>query len=102
MRIFYLSGFILFTALCVIIAVSNKTLITFSLDPMPFTWELPIYLLLFIGIFIGLGIGIIVMIIKSLKYRSQTRKQTKKINALTDEIQNLENEIKNLSLPENS
>lgn len=95
MRIFSLAAFIIFTAFCVIVAVSNRTIVSFSLDPLPFAWEMPLYLLLFAGIFIGLGAGALVVIGKSVKQSHHNHKQTKKIHEL-------ENQVKDLDPPENS
>lgn len=94
MRIFSLAAFILFTVLCVIVAVSNRDIVTFSLHPLPFIWNMPLYLLLFAGIFIGLGAGALVMVGKSLKQASHNRKQVKK-------IRDLETQVKDLTPPEN-
>lgn len=94
MRIFTLAAFFIFTAFCVIVAVSNRTTISFSLHPLPYAWDMPLYLLLFAGIFIGLGAGALVVMGKSLKYSQQNRKQNKI-------IRDLENQIKELDPPEN-
>lgn len=95
MRIFSLAAFVVFTAFCVIVAVSNRDIVSFSLHPLPFMWDMPLYLLLFAGIFIGLGAGALVVVGKSLKYSHHNRQQTKK-------IRDLENQVKDLTPPENS
>jgi len=86
MRMIYLAAFILFTIFCIIVAVANRTLVTFSLFPLPLSWDLPLYLLLFIGIFIGLGAGALVVMAKSIKQASHNRKQSKKIRELETQV----------------
>jgi len=95
MRIITFAAFLVFTIFCIIVGVSNRGLIPFSLSPLPIEGEMPLYLVLFIGIFIGLGAGMMVLIIKSFKYAHQTRKQTKK-------IQSLEQQVKELTPPESA
>lgn len=89
MRFIYLIAFVLFTAFCIIFGVSNRDMVPFSLHPLPFSGELPLYLLLFIGIFIGLGAGSLVVMAKSMKQIQQNRKQTKKIRELEQKVQDL-------------
>ncbi len=95
MRIFPLVAFFLFTAFCVIVAVSNRNIVSVSLHPLPFQWEMPVYLLLFAGIFIGLGAGALVVMGKSLKQAQHNHGQNKK-------IRELEKQVKDLTPPENS
>lgn len=95
MRILSLAAFIIFTAFCVIVAVSNRTVISFSLDPLPLAWDMPLYLLLFAGIFIGLGAGTLVVVGKSIIQAQQNLRQNRKISEL-------ESQIKDLTPPENS
>ncbi len=102
MRIFTLAAFIIFTALCIIVAVSNRNIISFSLHPLPFQWDMPVYLLLFAGIFIGLGAGAMVMMAKSIKQSHHNRQQTKKIQTLENKISDLGKSVKELTPPENS
>lgn len=102
MRIFSFAAFIIFTAFCVIVAVSNRTIVSFSLHPLPFVWDMPLYLLLFAGIFIGLGAGAMVVVGKSLKQSHNNRKQTKKIRDLENQIKDLGETVKDLTPPENS
>ncbi len=86
MRLFTLAIFSLFTAFCVIVAIANRTPVTFSLHPLPFAWELPIYLLLFLGIFIGLGAGAMVVIWKSFHHARHNRRQARKIRDLEEAL----------------
>lgn len=38
-------------------AVANRQVVTLSLEPLPFTAEMPLYLLAFLCLFFGLAIG---------------------------------------------
>jgi len=86
MRIFTVAAFVIFTAFCVIVAVSNRTMVSFSLQPLPFALDMPLYLLLFAGIFIGLGAGALVVMAKTLKQASHNRALDKKIRDLEKQI----------------
>jgi len=90
MRLFSLAVFIIFTTFCVIVAVSNRITVFFSLYPLPFGWDVPIYILLFAGIFIGLGAGSIVIMIKSVKQSRKIRRKDKEIRELTELVHKLE------------
>lgn len=89
MRIFTLAAFVIFTIFCTIVAVSNKDIVTFTLRPLPFTWDLPLYFLLFFGIFIGLGAGALVVMGKSFKHARHSRQQAKIIRAQDIQIKDL-------------
>ena len=89
MRIFTLAAFIIFTAFCTIVAVSNRTAVSVSLHPLPFAWDMPLYLVLFFGIFIGLGAGAIVVVGKSFIHAQTKRKQSKQIRDLEKQVTEL-------------
>lgn len=89
MRIFTLAAFIIFTAFCTIVAVSNRTVVNVSLHPLPFAWDMPLYLMLFLGIFIGLMAGAIVMMGKSFTHAQLKRRQNKQIRDLEKQISEL-------------
>ncbi|MCF6216366.1 MAG: LapA family protein [Emcibacter sp.] len=93
MRIISLAAFIIFTAFCIIVAVANRVDVTFSLAPLPFAWDLPLYILLFAGIFIGLGAGSLVVIAKSVRHARHNRQQTKIIRELEKQIKDQKKDI---------
>ncbi len=102
MRIIYLAAFVIFTIFCVIVGISNRTIISFSLHPLPLAWDMPLYYLLFAGIFIGLAAGSMVVIGKSIRHAAGTRKQQKKIRDLERRIQELKSaENRQDSTPDN-
>ncbi|PHZ83946.1 LapA family protein [Paremcibacter congregatus] len=100
MRYLTLALFTLFTLFCIIVAVANRTAVSFSLYPLPFQWDLPLFALLFIGIFIGLGAGFGVVLLKSIKQARLTRQQNKKIRDLEQQVKNLTPAEKPETLPE--
>ncbi|VAX02798.1 hypothetical protein MNBD_ALPHA03-1328 [hydrothermal vent metagenome] len=99
MRIITLAAFIIFAAFCIIVAVANRVDVTFSLAPLPISWNLPLYILLFAGIFIGLGAGSLVVVAKSVRHARHNRKQTKIIRELEKQIKD---QIKNMSPTESA
>ncbi len=93
MRMITLAAFIIFTAFCIIVAVANRVEVTFSLAPLPFVWDLPLYILLFAGIFIGLGAGSLVVIMKSIRHARHNRKQRQIIRKLEQQIKDQTKDI---------
>lgn len=86
MRFFFYAAFILFTALCIIIAVSNNTPVIFSLEPLPVNIAMPAFGLVFLGIFIGLIGGWIVSIFSGIRHARRHRLADKKIKELEKQI----------------
>ena len=86
MRFIFYFAFITFTLLCIIIAVSNNSLVNFSLDPLPVNIVIPKFWLVFVGIFIGLLGGWIVSIYSSISQAKRRRLTDKKIKELEKKI----------------
>lgn len=86
MRFIFYAAFILFTVLCVIIAVSNNTPVIFSLEPLPINIAMPAFGLVFLGILIGLIGGWIVSIFSGIRHARRHRLADKKIKALEKQI----------------
>lgn len=86
MRFLFYAAFSIFTFFCIIVAVSNGELINFSLNPLPFNFTLPAFMLVFIGIFIGLGGGWLVSIFNGVKHARRHRIADKKIKDLESEL----------------
>lgn len=101
MRFIFYAAFILFTLLCIIIAVSNGSPVTFSLSPLPINIELPAFGLVFIGILIGIAGGWIVTIFSGIKHARRHRLADQKIKELEKQIKSTNSENINLSKPDN-
>jgi len=82
MRFIFYAAFILFTLLCIIIAVSNGTPVVFSLSPLPVNIAMPAFGLVFLGIFIGLCGGWVVSIYSGISHARRHRLADKKIKEL--------------------
>lgn len=86
MRFIFYAAFIVFTLLCIIIAVSNSTSVVFSLNPLPINIGMPAFGLVFIGIFIGLFGGWVVSIYSGISHARRHRLAEKKIKELEKQI----------------
>jgi lipopolysaccharide assembly protein A len=94
MRFIAYVAFVLFTLLCIIVALSNGTSVVFSLYPLPFEQEMPVFMLFFIGVFVGLFGGWVVSILSGIRHARRHRTAAKK-------IQDLEKQLKNHISPQN-
>ena len=86
MRYLMIFTFLSFTAFCIIIAISNRQLVTFDLHPIAFKKELPLFLLIFGGVFAGLFAGWLASLLKSLSYAREKRLSEKHIKELEKEL----------------
>lgn len=89
MRFIYLAAFVVFTVFCIIVAVSNRSVVAFSLDPLPVILDMPLYLVLFVGILLGFGAGALVVMAKSIRQSRHDRTQIKKIRDLEMRLKDL-------------
>ena len=102
MRLIIYAAFIIFTTLCIIIAVSNGTNILFSLEPIPFNIEMPAYGLVFIGIIIGLSGGWVVSILSGIKNARRHRKAEMVIKDLEQKLKSHDSQNIELSNTDNN
>ena len=86
MRFLFYAAFSIFTLFYIIVAVSNGELVNFSLNPLPFDFTIPAFMLVFLGIFIGLGGGWLVSIFTGIKHARRHRMADKKIKELEKQI----------------
>jgi len=100
MRFIFYAAFILFTLLCVIIAVSNSAPVVFSLNPLPVNIEMPSFGLVFIGLFIGLGGGWVVSIYSGISHARRHRLADKKIKELEKQLKSSQDSNIDLSKDE--
>ena len=63
-------------------SIANRHDVGFSLDPLPFTVELPLFALLLAAAFIGLVLGSLATWMKGGKIRSENRHNRREIAAL--------------------
>ncbi len=89
MRFIYLAAFVVFTVFCVIVAVSNRAVVAFSLDPLPVILDMPLYLVFFTGIFIGLGAGAMVVMTKTIRQARHNSRQARKTRDLEKRLKDL-------------
>lgn len=102
MRFITYAAFVFFTILCIIIAVSNGAPVTFSLEPIPLSINMPAYGLVFIGILIGLIGGWITSILSGIKNARRHRTADKKIKELENKLKSQETKNINLSNADNN
>tara|TARA_R110002096_G_scaffold436090_1_gene667243 strand:+ start:13010 stop:13336 length:327 start_codon:yes stop_codon:yes gene_type:complete len=100
MRFIFYAAFIVFTLLCIIIAVSNSAPVVFSLNPLPINIGMPAFGLVFIGIFIGLFGGWIVSIYSGIAHARRHRLADKKIRELEKRLNSPEQSNIDLSKDE--
>lgn len=67
--------FLLFAGIAIWLAVANRAGTPFSLSPLPFQIEAPLYVLLFLALFAGMGIGSLATWQASLRKRKRVRKK---------------------------
>ncbi len=101
MRFITYAAFVFFTILCIIIAVSNGEIVVFSLEPIPFSAEIPAYGLVFIGILIGLLGGWVTSILSGIKNARRHRTTDKQIKELENKLKSQETNNINLSNADN-
>ncbi len=80
-----LLSWILFLVIALAIAalsIANRGSVTFSLDPLPFAFDLPLYVLLLAAGFIGLVIGSVVTWLRGHTARHENRVHKREVEAL--------------------
>lgn len=78
-------SWILFLVIALVIAalsIANRETVTFSLDPLPFAFDLPLFGLLLAAGFIGLIIGSIVTWLRGHKVRHENRVHKREVEEL--------------------
>ncbi|WP_025897324.1 LapA family protein [Sneathiella glossodoripedis] len=74
----------------IILSVGNKAPVVFSLYPLPFEMELPLYILILAGAFIGVLLGSVRTWIADGKARSENRAHKQEVLRLKAELAKLE------------
>lgn len=76
----------------IILSIGNKAAVAFSLYPLPFEMELPLYILILTGAFIGVLLGSLRTWIADGKARKENRANKQEVLRLKAELARLENE----------
>ncbi len=97
MRFIIYAAFILFTLLCIVIAVSNGAPVQFSLEPLPINIEMPAFGLVFIGIFIGIAGGWVTSILSGIRHARRHRLADKRIKELENRLKSKSSNNNDLS-----
>ncbi len=97
MRFIFYAAFVLFTLLCISIAVSNSEIINFNLKPLTLNIAIPAYMLVFLGIMVGLLGGWIVSIYSGIHHARRHRLANKKISELEKQLNSLNSSTIELS-----
>jgi len=74
-------------------SVSNRTLVTVEIWPLPFAWEMPLFLVVLAGVFAGFVIGGLVSWISGGKGRRRARARTRQAESAERELAYLRNKI---------
>jgi uncharacterized integral membrane protein len=78
-------SWILFLVIALIVAalsIANREVVTFSLDPLPFAFDLPLYALMLAAGFIGLIIGSVVTWLRGHGTRHENRLHKREVEEL--------------------
>lgn len=76
MRLLGLLCLVMLAAFAVAFAVANRSLVTLSLDPLPFAFDLPLYLALMLALILGILIGGVASKISSWRSARRQRAQS--------------------------
>ena len=80
----------------VLFTISNRPEIVVELWPLPYTLNLPLYLLLLVSAFFGFMAGVIITFFSSGVMRKNFRKAEKKAGNLEKELKKLKDDIQKL------
>ncbi len=72
--------------LTVVLAVANRGPVTFSLDPLPLAFDLPLYAVILASVFVGLLIGAGAMWLRDGKVRRLARQRRREAAKLEKEL----------------
>jgi lipopolysaccharide assembly protein A len=89
LKVFLLS---LITIALVAFAIANRDIVTVSLFPLPYTLELPKFLLALICLSLGVVLAGLVMSLKMVKVRHRYASERKKVMALENEVKGMQAE----------
>jgi len=94
-----LLSWIILTPLAVVIvvfAVSNRASVTVALWPLPFTWQLPLFLVVLAGALVGFVLGAAVAWISAGKARRRARAKTRELESTLRDVAYLQHRVATL------
>ena len=68
------------------IAIANRDVVAFRLDPLPYAIELPLFVISFAALFIGILIGALAMWLRDGKVRKRVREERRASRRLRNEL----------------
>lgn len=70
----------------VMFAIANRSSVTLNFNPLPFTVDIPLFIIIFIGAVLGFVMGGLLASLKNLTNHRKIAKQQKQIEALEKEL----------------
>jgi len=68
------------------IAIANRDVVAFRLDPLPYQIDLPLYVIAFAALFVGILIGALAMWMRDGKVRKRAREERRASTRLRNEL----------------
>jgi len=81
------------------LSIANRQNVGFSLDPLPFTFEVPLFALLLAAAFVGLILGALATWMKGGKTRSENRHNRREVTTLKGQNVKLARDLEATSTP---
>jgi lipopolysaccharide assembly protein A len=85
-RIVYRALVLIGALVLILLAVSNREMVSLTLWPLPFLVDLPLYLVFFVSLLVGLLIGASAAWIAGGRLRRELRRRRRRIEALEREL----------------
>jgi uncharacterized integral membrane protein len=98
-RIFYRAIILAGATLLILFAVSNRETVSLELWPLPFTVDLPLYLLFFLSLLVGAVIGASAARIAGRGTRRELRRHRRRSEALERELAATHSQLENPEPP---
>ena len=85
--------FLIIALVVAMLSIANRETVTFSLDPLPFVFDLPLYILLLAAGFLGLLIGALSGWLRRTSARMESRSLYRKLDEMTARNEKLGTEL---------
>lgn len=86
MRIIKWGGIAILGIAFIIFSLVNRSAVTFSLFPLPFELQAPLFILLYITLFVGVLLGELFALLHGTKLRRQLKASEQRVKALESEL----------------